>query len=52
SCTWSNTISVTNCGSFYVYELSMPPVCAARYCTNTPSILQTTTTTTTSNILK
>ncbi|CAF4694837.1 unnamed protein product, partial [Rotaria magnacalcarata] len=47
SCTWSNTISVTNCGSFYVYELSMPPVCAARYCTNTPSILQITTTTTT-----
>ena len=41
TCKWSNTISVTNCGSFYVYELKMPPVCSARYCTET-SITSTT----------
>lgn len=34
-CRWSNTIGVTNCGSFYVYRLTLPPVCAARYCTET-----------------
>ena len=33
NCQWSNTISVTNCGSFYVYQLTVPPVCSARYCT-------------------
>lgn len=44
-CQWSNTIGVTNCGSFYVYQLKVPPVCAARYCTDTDSniILQTST---------
>ncbi len=36
NCQWSNTIAVTNCGSFYVYQLTMPPVCSARYCTDTP----------------
>jgi hypothetical protein len=41
SCKWSNTIAVTNCGSFYVYELTMPPVCSARYCAET-SIVSTT----------
>ncbi|CAF1601997.1 unnamed protein product [Adineta ricciae] len=45
SCHWTNTISVTNCGSFYVYRLSMPPVCPARYCTETPAIPTTATTT-------
>jgi hypothetical protein len=38
ACKWSNTIGVTNCGSFYVYQLTMPPVCSARYCTETPYI--------------
>lgn len=37
-CQWSNSIAVTNCGSFYVYQLSMPPICSARYCTDTPDI--------------
>jgi hypothetical protein len=44
TCQWSNTIAVTNCGSFYIYQLNMPPVCAARYCTDTPNIPTTTTT--------
>jgi len=35
NCQWSSTISVTNCGSFYVYQLTVPPVCSARYCTTT-----------------
>ncbi|CAF3917288.1 unnamed protein product, partial [Rotaria sp. Silwood1] len=54
-CQWSNTISVTNCGSFYVYKLTMPPICAARYCADAPNILTTTSTTTAttaSNLLK
>jgi hypothetical protein len=42
ACKWSNTIGITNCGSFYVYQLTMPPVCSARYCTETPSIPTTT----------
>jgi len=37
-CQWSNTIGITNCGSFYVYQLTVPPVCSARYCTDTPNI--------------
>ncbi|CAF1184542.1 unnamed protein product [Adineta ricciae] len=32
-CNWNNTISVTNCGSYYVYQLSQPPTCRLRYCT-------------------
>ena len=32
-CNWLNAISVTNCNSFYVYELTTPPVCNLRYCT-------------------
>jgi hypothetical protein len=50
NCKWSNTIGVTNCGSFYVYQLTMPPVCSARYCTETPYI--PTTTFPPSNVLK
>ncbi|CAF4229083.1 unnamed protein product [Rotaria sp. Silwood2] len=46
-CQWSKTISITNCGSFYIYKLTMPPLCAARYCTNTQNIITTTSTTTT-----
>jgi hypothetical protein len=38
NCQWSNTISVTNCRSFYIYQLILPPVCPARYCTHTPNI--------------
>ena len=33
-CLWSNDIRVRNCGAFYVYELSKPPVCTLRYCGN------------------
>ena len=33
SCNWSNSISVTNCNSFYVYALIAPPGCSFRYCT-------------------
>jgi hypothetical protein len=32
-CYYSNTILVTNCGSFYIYGLVNPPVTYARYCT-------------------
>ena len=31
-CQWSNNIDVVNCGLFYVYKLSRPPVCTLRYC--------------------
>ncbi|UJR29518.1 hypothetical protein I4U23_010735 [Adineta vaga] len=33
NCNWSNTIRVTNCGSFYVFGLIAPPACNLRYCT-------------------
>ena len=33
TCSWSNTILVTNCNGFYVYFLCTPPVCTLRYCT-------------------
>lgn len=33
TCNWLNTITVTNCGSYYVYGLVSPPVCTLRYCT-------------------
>ena len=33
NCHWSNTILITNCGSFYVYGLVDPPNCNLRYCT-------------------
>lgn len=32
-CYWSNTIQVTDCGSFYVWGLVSPPECSLRYCT-------------------
>ena len=31
-CKWSNPIKVTNCGSFYVYQLTKTPLCRLRYC--------------------
>lgn len=31
-CTWSNDVDVTNCGSFYVYNLVAPPTCSLVYC--------------------
>ena len=33
TCLWSNAITVTNCGSFYVFYLIDPPYCNLRYCT-------------------
>lgn len=52
-CAWSNMINVTNCGSFYVYQLSMPPICAARYCTETETpVIPPTTTTSTSKLIR
>lgn len=38
NCAWSQNISVTNCGSFYIYRLSSPPACSLRYCTETPNV--------------
>lgn len=35
-CRWRSNISVTNCGSYYVYQLSSPPECSLRYCTTNP----------------
>ena len=32
-CYWQNNINITNCNGFYVYYLSAPPICNARYCT-------------------
>jgi len=31
-CSWSTSIEVRNCGSFYVYHLSSTPDCSLRYC--------------------
>ncbi|CAF1412892.1 unnamed protein product, partial [Adineta steineri] len=44
NCHWNNSISVTNCGSYYVYQLCAPPACELRYCTSIPgdSITDTT----------
>ncbi len=47
TCNWRNDIRVTNCGSYYIYQLTAPPVCTLRYCTDTPNIPITTTTVTT-----
>ena len=33
-CRRSTETDVRNCGSFYVYYLTEPPVCNARYCGN------------------
>ncbi|CAF3424622.1 unnamed protein product [Rotaria sp. Silwood1] len=32
-CRFSSSISVANCGSFYIYNLPPPPACMLRYCT-------------------
>ena len=32
-CSFSKTISVINCGAFYVYRLTSTDRCYARYCT-------------------
>jgi hypothetical protein len=32
-CTPCNLMSITNCGSFFVFGLVAPPICNARYCT-------------------
>ncbi|CAF1302442.1 unnamed protein product [Adineta ricciae] len=37
SCYWNSTISVTNCGWYYVYELVAPSTCSLRYCTDEPT---------------
>ncbi|XP_068703626.1 uncharacterized protein [Montipora foliosa] len=31
-CNWATTITVRNCGSFYVYYLNSTPGCSLRYC--------------------
>jgi Notch-like protein len=33
NCAWRNPIGVTNCGSYYVYQLTVPPTGGLRYCT-------------------
>ena len=33
-CTWSNNISVKNCGGYFVYKLEFTPNCYSRYCGN------------------
>jgi uromodulin len=38
SCQYTNQIQVTNCGSYYVYNLRAPPVSGLRYCTDTPAV--------------
>jgi len=38
NCSYSNQIQVTNCGSYYVYNLRAPPVSGLRYCTDTPAV--------------
>jgi hypothetical protein len=34
TCRFSQSISVANCGSFYIYLLPPAPACMMRYCTN------------------
>jgi hypothetical protein len=33
TCMWSTTINVINCNGFYIFSLSAPPICDARFCT-------------------
>jgi hypothetical protein len=33
TCNWQTVIQVTNCNGYYIYALSAPPICNARYCT-------------------
>ena len=34
TCSWSNSIKVGNCTSFYVYEIHKEPLFILRYCDN------------------
>lgn len=33
TCAWNVSIAITNCNGYYVFQLSAPPICDARYCT-------------------
>ncbi|MCB1144768.1 MAG: putative Ig domain-containing protein, partial [Leptospiraceae bacterium] len=33
NCEFSNTIQITHCGTYFVYQLPIPPNCSLRYCT-------------------
>ena len=33
-CEYSTSITVRNCGGFYVYHIGKPPICNLRYCGN------------------
>ena len=33
-CTWSNTIKIKHCGTYYLYELPNVPKCHSAYCTD------------------
>ena len=33
TCNWQTSISITNCGNYFVYYLSSPGTCNLRYCT-------------------
>lgn len=33
TCMWNISISVINCNGFYIFDLSPPPICDARFCT-------------------
>ncbi|CAF0788844.1 unnamed protein product [Adineta steineri] len=44
NCYFSNSISVTNCGSYFVYQLCAPSTCDLRYCTDMPGVSITDTT--------
>ncbi|CAF0818704.1 unnamed protein product [Didymodactylos carnosus] len=35
TCFWSNLVQITNCYSFFVFQLIAPPQCNLRYCTIT-----------------
>jgi len=50
ACYWrnENDIRVTNCGSYYIYELTAPPYCQMRYCTTHTSSVSKSTATLTS----
>jgi uromodulin len=48
NCSWTKNILVTNCGSFYIYQLTAPPGCQMRYCTTLTSSASKSTVTLTS----
>lgn len=33
SCYWSSSITITHCGTYYVFYIRDPPACSLRYCT-------------------